>query len=399
MGRGIIIIFFISGLSYLSGQPLTLNDFIDSALINNPELRSAESRYEAENYNSPFNSLMDPMFGIEFSSDMMMYSISQEIPFPTKLNTRNQLGVLTAEQHLYDYEAKKNEIIKRVKEVYARLYTVKRQKEVISKIKDNLKEIGAIAQKNYGLNRVSQTDVLQIEVAQIKSENELLNLGNEELLYLTELNQLLGSATDEKIELSADIQPESLIVDLDSFYDLAKKNNPMLKVYKTRIAIARNNLSLAHQEYFPDLTLKFEQDEMDFRLFNPRVMNGLTVPLWFWSKQKNTVGRMIAEVKMAQSEYRSMENEIARMVRELVLMLDNQMREIQLYKNSIIPRIEAALKSATRDYELNRVDIITVLETQNMLIENEFQFHKAKAEYYTTLAELHRILGDYRTLY
>jgi len=130
-----------------------------------------------------------------------------------------------------------------------------------------------------------------------------------------------------------------------------------------------------------------------FSFQNPKIMLGFTVPLWFWSKQKNMVARMNAEVKMAQSEYQAMENEVKRMLKELVLMLDKQRREIQLYENSIIPRIEATLKSAIRSYELNRVDIMTVLETENILIENELEYYRLKADYFTTLAELERIIG------
>jgi outer membrane protein TolC len=391
--RILMITIFVSGFSFLSGQPLSLNDLIDSALVNNPELKSARLRYEAESYNSPLNSLQDPMLGIEFSSDMRMYSVSQEVPFPTKLHSRNKSGVLTAQEYLYDYEAKKNEIIKRVKEAYFRLYTIQREKEIMLKVKNNFTEISALAKKNYILNRVSQTDVLHIEVALIKLENELLNLENEELTQFAGLNQLLGRAPDERLELSADIPSESLIIDPDSIYQLAQKNSPILEGFKTRIAIAENNLSLAHQEYFPDFMVKFEQEEMDLKFQNPKIMLGFTVPLWFWSKQKNMVARMNAEVKMAQSEYQAMENEVLKMLRELVLMIDKQRREIQLYKNSIIPRIEATLKSAIRSYELNRVDIMTVLETQNMLIENELEYYRLRADYFTTLAELDRIIG------
>jgi outer membrane protein TolC len=122
-------------------------------------------------------------------------------------------------------------------------------------------------------------------------------------------------------------------------------------------------------------------------------MLGLSIPFWFWSKQKNMVARMNAEVRMAQAEYQAMENEIIRMVKELLVRLENQMRQIQLYKNSIIPKIEATWKSGIRAYELNQVDIMTVLETQNMLIENELEYYRTKADYFTTLAELARIAG------
>ncbi|MEO0137261.1 MAG: TolC family protein, partial [candidate division WOR-3 bacterium] len=75
------------------------------------------------------------------------------------------------------------------------------------------------------------------------------------------------------------------------------------------------------------------------------------------------------------------------------IILDNYRSEVNLYENLIITKIESALKSAIRDYELNRVDIMTVLETQNMLIENELQYHRARINYFITFAELERIIG------
>ncbi|MEO0183747.1 MAG: TolC family protein, partial [candidate division WOR-3 bacterium] len=110
-------------------------------------------------------------------------------------------------------------------------------------------------------------------------------------------------------------------------------------------------------------------------------------------KQRKMVDEMRAELRMAQVEYEAMELDIKRMIKELVIMLHNQRREINLYQNAIIPRIESALKSAIRDYELNRVDIMTVLETQNMLIENILQYQRARINYFITFAELERIIG------
>jgi len=378
---------------YLAGQPLHLEDLIDSALMHNPELLAAKARYEAENRNSPFNSLPDPILGIEFATDMKMYSLSQEIPFPTKLNTRNKVGVLTAQQYLDDYDTKRNEVVKKVKEGYARLYIIHEEEELMARVKENLKVINAVAQKNYAFNRVSQTDVLQIELAEIKLENELLNIKNEESLVRAELNQILGRTPEAKLQLSVDIPSEDSMVNLDSLYNLALKHSPVLKSFRTKISIARAKRSLAFQEYFPDFMLKFEQETMAAKLQNSKIMLGLSIPFWFWSKQKNMVARMNAEVRMAQAEYQAMENEIIRMVKELLVRLENQMRQIQLYKNSIIPKIEATWKSGIRAYELNQVDIMTVLETQNMLIENELEYYRTKADYFTTLAELARIAG------
>ncbi|MEO0123143.1 MAG: hypothetical protein ABIL69_03975, partial [candidate division WOR-3 bacterium] len=70
----IMVIFFIPAtFLVLLGESLDLNDLIDSALVYNLEIKAAQARYESSTQNSPFKTLMDPMFGIEFSNDMRMY--------------------------------------------------------------------------------------------------------------------------------------------------------------------------------------------------------------------------------------------------------------------------------------------------------------------------------------
>ncbi len=390
--RLVLVSLFFSSI-YLSGGPLLLNDLIDSTLVYNPELRAAKSYYEASAQNSPFKTLMDPMLGIEFARDMRMYSISQEIPFPTKLTTRYKIATTTAEKTFSLYEAKKNEIIKMAKALYAQLYITRKEREIMEMLKQNLKDIHLLATRSYTLNRVSQTDVLQVEIAQAKLENEILNITNEETLILTRLNQLLGREPDNELTIYTDVLLDTVIPEADSLYSLASKCSPILKTFSADIRIAHTNLSLAQQEYLPDFMLKYEQEEMDFEFQNQKIMIGLTFPLWFLGKQRKMVDEMKAELRMAQIEYGAMELELQRMIIELVIMLQNQRREINLYQNSIIPRIESALKSAMRDYELKKVDIMTVLETQNMQIENELHYHRARINYFITTAELKKIIG------
>lgn len=390
----IIVIFFIPAtFLVLLGESLDLNDLIDSALVYNLEIKAAQARYESSTQNSPFKTLMDPMFGIEFSNDMRMYSISQEFPFPTKLGSQYKIATTVAEKNFSLFEAKKNEVIKNVKELYAQLYIIRKEREIIEMVKENLEGIHSVTMRNYTLNRVSQTDVLQVEIGQTKLENEILNIKSEETLILAKLNQLLGRNSDDALIISTEISLDSVIIDTDSLYALALRYSPILKSLNIDREIAQRNLLLSKQEYLPDFMVKFEQGEMDFEFQNQKIMIGLTFPLWFLGKQRKMVDEMRAELRMAQVEYEAMELDIKRMIKELVIMLHNQRREINLYQNAIIPRIKSALKSVIRDYELNRVDIMTVLETQNMLIENELQYHRARINYFITFAELERIIG------
>ncbi len=81
------------------------------------------------------------------------------------------------------------------------------------------------------------------------------------------------------------------------------------------------------------------------------------------------------------------------LIKELSIMLENNKRKIKLYETSIIPNFESALVSAMAAYEINRVDIMTVLETQKMLLEEKIEHQRTLLNYSITIAELEEITG------
>lgn len=386
------IVFFFLIVRASSSQLLSLKDLIDSAIVNNPEINAAKSKYESVLKRIPgLRYLPDPWFAVEFTDDMQMYSISQGILFPTKLMTRTRYARTEAEEILSDYYVVVNNVLKQIKEGYARLYLTQKEFEIIAQQKNVLEQILTIANHNYRINRVSQVDVIQSHVALTKLENDLLDLANEKIILMAELNKLINRPVDSKLEINLKALNEPSIPEPDSLYQLAMVHSPMLKSYKIREIKTKTDLSLSKQEYLPDFMLKYEWERMDLK--NYKIMLGMKVPLWFWQKQNNMVAEMESEFRMAQAEYEAMLNEVLKMVKEKMLILENYSRKIKLYENSIIPQLESALKSAMVAYEINRVDIMTVLETQRMLLEENIAYQQARINYATTVFELEEITG------
>lgn len=386
------LMLFVLTINISFAESLGLNDLIDSAFTNNPEISVAKSRYEAALKRTPLiRYLPDPWLAVEFGMDMEMYSISQEIPFPTKLSYKTRYARTEAEEIFSDYYFVVNRVIKEIKENYARLYLVQKELEILEQQKEILEQISIIANHNYRLNRVTQVDIIHTQTALVKLDNEIQDLKNEKIVLITALNRLINRPIDK--ELGIQLQPlvKPLISGIDSLYQLAKNHNPVLKSYQWKEDKAKINLTLARQEYLPDFMIRYGLERMEFE--NYKIMFGLTIPLWFWSKQKNMVTEMKQELKMAEKEYQVMENEILSHIKELSIMLDNEERRIRLYEGSIIPQYESALGSAMAAYEINRVDIMTVLETQKMLLEEKIEYQRTLLNYSITIAELEEITG------
>jgi len=63
-------------------------------------------------------------------------------------------------------------------------------------------------------------------------------------------------------------------------------------------------------------------------------------------------------------------------------------RQIQLYQGGIIPQSENSLKSAMAGYQVNKVDFLTLLDSQKTLYDLEIRLRRRQADYSRAIARL-----------
>jgi len=375
-------------------KTLSLNELIEEAKLNNPEIRAAKARHEATAKKmSVFRYLMDPLLGFEFGNDMQIYSISQEFPFPTKLASLSKLAESDAQQAFEEYRKKEQEIIAKVKKIYAQLCLIEKQIELTIKSKNILNQILSIAMRNYSLNKNPQSDVLRTAIETAKIDNKLIGMKDEETIMRSKLNSILDRPVDSNISIITDIEIKKMPSDLETLYAIVKENQPILKSFRSALKSADISLSLSKQEYLPDFMVKFEQQVMGSQLQDRKFMFGFTIPVWFWAKQKNMVNEMKAEKKMIEADYKAMENMFLVEAKEAKIMVDKHKREMDLFENSILPQVEATLKSSLRAYEVNQVDFMTLLDNEKMLVESELEYYQAQVNLFIAISELETTVG------
>ncbi len=373
---------------------LDLDEIIEEARLNNPEIQAHKAHFEAARARiSGVRYLMDPIIGIEFSDNMRMYSITQQLPFPTKLSTLSKFASTEAEQFESLYKKKEQEVINKVKKSYAKLFLVYKRIETIEESIAFLKQLFQIASQNYALGKVSQADVLRAQVELAKAENDLLTLKDERKIAEAQLNMLLNRDINGELGIPQEIDTSTVVLDTVELYELAKTNHPELRAFNRMLKKAEVMVSIARQTYFPDFTLKVTQQEMDYTLMDRKFMFGFTLPLWFWGKQHEMVREADAHLKMAAAQYQAMENMVFLEVKQAKVEVDNSRREQVLYKSSIIPQAYASLRSALAAYKANKIDFLSLLESEKTLIQFELEYYRAQTDFFTALADLEEAVG------
>lgn len=398
MGRLMLILSFTFcsafGASSEADSLLTLSDLIEQVKRENPELQAMRAESEAAGYGtSLLRHLPDPMVAFEFSENMKMFSMTQQIPFPTKLSSRAGRARLAFEQSNLLYEEREQAIARIVKDSYAAFLLIKGGMLATERSIAFLEQIYNASRQKYSINEASQAEVLISQVELSKSENRLIALGDDLSVTKAFLNTLLNRDLEE--DLPRLVRPEYGVdtLPLSELYKLARENHPKLKEYDRRRRESQLAQSIAKQAYLPDLTFRYSQELMDNNMRNSKYMIGFTLPIWFMGKQRDMVREANSFVNSARARYEMIENAVLLDVKEARIRVEKYLRAVDLYRNSVLPQAETALKSAFAGYELNKVDFQILLEAEKSLVQAEYDYEEAQAMLFMAIAELEQAVG------
>lgn len=372
-----------------------LSEVLEEARRNNPEILAFKAKYEAyKSRTSPFRSLMDPMVSAEVSSnDMKMYSITQNIPFPTKLSGKSNVARAEAEVYGNIFLEKEQEILSKVKKSYANLFFLHKKYMVVNESRSFFYQLFNITSQNYSIGKANQADVLRAQVELSKTENDLLKIKDDISIEETRLNMLLNRNIDNPIGMPEEISTNAAKIALDSLFEIARENSPTLEATSWLKEKSKRMKSIAKQTYIPDLSFKFTQEEMSGGMTNRKYMVGLSIPIYFWGKQNDMVAEAEANIKLAEAHFKAVENKILLGTKEAKINVDNFNRTKSLYENTIIPQAKASLNSALSAYEANRIEFLSLLDSERTLISFELEYYKSISDLYKAIADLENAVG------
>lgn len=399
----------------ISAIPKTsLNDLIKEALANNPRLKASKYRFEAAQARvGLFRNIPDPMIEYEYDRiipssssmtsggkvrPMKSLSVSQEIPFPTKLFTRKRSAQKEEKALEQEYKEKERTLIKEVKEVYFKLF-LNRRKVIL--IKDSLSLMGQfveVTNKKYAANKIGQVDVLRARIEYSKLSNTVVLYEKEAEIAEDLLVSLLGREDKVFIDI-ADVDP---INDLDlkeeDMVILAKRNRPELKSVREMLGKAEAESSLSKQELLPDITLKYKRDAKDGRLsgldqgeWSGSV--GINVPLWFWGNQMPQIREARANLEAAKADYKSAENVAVFETRSAFAKYEATRNLVVAYETGILSQATSAVATAQKAYASGSLSFLELLDTVRMLRGLQIEYFESAAELQISLADLERSVG------
>ena len=409
----VVSLYSFSSAHAEEGRPAPkLAELVDTALVNNPELKSSAARWEMfRNRIKQAGSLEDPMLMLKlqngivtdplnFSRDSMtqkVVGITQQFPFKGKRKLREEIAAQEAESYRWSLAERKLELTRMVKETYYKIFFTDKSLEVLARNIKVLDDFIIIAQSKYSVGQGAQQDIFKAQLERSRMLDMQITLEQQRKSLEANLNTLLYRPQSTRVGTIADFEVAPLPFTAEQLRDIAEENRPLLKGLRSQIHKGRASHDLAQKEVYPDFNVSFEYMQRQPAMGSDGAdmySLGVTFNLPVRKERRQAMlAESSSEVTMAGEELNAARNTIASGISDMLAQMERRNRMIELCKTGIIPQASQSLESAVIGYRVNKIDFLTLLDSRIVLFNYELEYYDSIADYQMKLAELEALTG------
>lgn len=381
---------------------LILAGLIQELEAANPDIKAARQRWEAAKAVVPqVQALPDPKLQFGYQRMPMtdplqgaMYGLGQDIPFPGKLRLRGEVAERDAERFEQEYHATRLRLIAALKEAYYSLHFAHKSIEIVESNKALLMQFEKTAKARYSVGQAAQQDVFraQVEISRVLDRLAVLDQQKESLHAA--INRFLNRPPAGPLGTPEEIHTTILTVPLHELSRRADAFSPALRASAKRIDRSERSVSLAKRQYYPDFdvtALGLHNDRINDNGY--QVIVGITVPLFYESKQKQGVREALASLEGAREDFSATRQDILFQVKDGFVQAQRAERLITILRDAIIPQATLALQAAQAGYAVGKVDFLTLLNSLLTLQDSQLELHGEMVNHERARARLEAVTG------
>ena len=119
----------------------------------------------------------------------------------------------------------------------------------------------------------------------------------------------------------------------------------------------------------------------------------INLPVWREARRDPQVAEAIAMRDQAMDMYQAQLNELSSKMRQQVANAEQSLKSARLYETGILPLARLAVESSLAAYRVNRIDFLTLLDSQMTVLNYEVSYASALSSYNKALAEIDLLTG------
>jgi outer membrane protein TolC len=393
----------------------SLAAYADEAVRQNPEIRALRAGYDAQLARAQrAGAPPDPMLMVEWSMLPTKYpfslyrtemsgvevSLQQEIPYPGKLRyaQESEKAAATALAARID-EAERN-LRSAVAQAYFEMGFARRATELLRENERLLLDLTKHAEIQVSAGRALRQDVLRGREESAQLRARILDLEGRGLAAEARLVALLAREPQARIDPPPLPGPVPPLLPLSELLSRAERARPLLLARNADLEQSYAELRRARRDRYPNFLLgasyRFRAGPPDDMVQGSDFYSlkfGITLPLWYSSKQSAAVREAHARVTVRREEYEGERNRVLGEVRRLHAELMQLRKALPLYDDLIRPLSLETLKAAIAPYVTGQIDFHSVLQNWTRVVETDVERARVLFAVHAKSAELEAAVG------
>ena len=401
----------VAGISTTGDLHPDLADYTRTALLNNAGLRAAFDQWRAGVDRVPqAGAFPDPMFSFTYFVEAIetrtgpqnaRLQFSQQIPWIGKLRYKEAMAEDEAESLWWHVEAKILEVRRDTAIGFADYANLGQQVRILRENLVLLRDLEPIVQRLIQAGG-RQDDLLRLQVEIGKVENSLESHLDRRESFSARLQAIMNVDDDAVLPWPEPLSDRTRGFALTDLEPLVEKLNPRLRALAYQVEVAEDRIGLARAAGRPDFNVGVGYMETGSSVMMPRpsdsgddpisITVGLTLPLGR-GKYKAGKREALAHKSAVLHQRGQLRNDLQWRLEQTLYELDDAIRQVTLFRDSLIPRGRQALELTEIAYESGAASLLDVIDSQRELLDFELSYWKAVRDYHQTLAGLETLCG------
>lgn len=389
----------------------TIEDWIDFALANNPNIEAAYHRWKAAEQRGPqARALPDPRLGYTYFIQSPQtrvgpvehqFTLSQSFPWFGTRSARGEVADTAARVDEARFEATGIELAGMIRQRAVELAYLNQSIRIKQETLDLTQRVESIARSRYRVGTQTHPDLVRVQIELLNLEIALERLKDQRRPLVATINSLLNRPTDAPLPNPDIALNQTIDATTQQLATQLRASNPSLRALEREIEQNRAATDLARKAFYPnfDLGLMYAlvgeardptmPDSGDDQF---AVMGSISLPIWRDSYRAG-VAESLATRAGTAGRRAAEENELLEQLESALFEHRDALRRAELYRSSLIPKAENAFSSLLAAFSAGDATMLDVLESERQLLEFRLAEQRARADATIALAALDTLIG------
>ncbi len=393
-------------------EKLTLQQAIDLAMANNPQVLAAQKEVDAANARIlQAEAIPNLEFGLSWEEMPSNFNITkagerniglvQPFEFPGKRGARSRVAKIDVQFFEENLRRTKLLISAEVKRAYYQAWLNQKSVANFEAIADLLQQFRETATARYQAQKVTFLEVLRAKTELAKINNEIIAARREAQNSLAELNRLLGRPGSTPLGLADDFTYQPFTKTAEMVMNEIQQISAARRMAQALVERGRAQMRLAQKTYLPDFAVGLFNQKRDgqppFTAANPLgstesnlwgIDVGVSIPLWFWKGPRGQAQEARAALGLAEIQYDAFNRNVVTAIETAHRNVKAAEAQVRLFEETLLRDVEDALRTGVSHYQTDRIDALNLIDIYRTYTETKAEYYRALFNYYVALAEL-----------